>query len=201
MIRILLAALIICSSLSLSSQELSKKDEKAINKRITTYIEFTKEENYSALMDLIYPKIFEVASKEQMIEVFNSLEAMGLDMVFEEMKVTNLQPVSISKSANYVLCPYNMKIQVILVDEEMKNPEMADGMLEAFKMIYNAGTVTLDKEKYIFHIEGEKHLIAIQNSDYGKDWYFAEFDQSNPALLSMMFPEEVIKKTKELIKD
>ncbi|KOF03797.1 hypothetical protein OB69_04355 [Roseivirga seohaensis subsp. aquiponti] len=201
MIRILLAVLITFSCLSLSAQELSKKETKTINKRLDSYVKLIKKEDYNALMNLIYPKIFEVATKEQMIEVFNSLEAQGFDMIFEEMKITSLKPVSISTSASYVLCPYDMKMKVALVNKEMQNPEVANSMLEAFKMVYSTGTVSLDKENYTFQIAGKKHLMAIQNSDYGKDWYFAEFDQSNPMLLNMMFPEEVIKKTKELVKD
>ena len=201
MIRTLFAVLLICSTTALSAQTLTEAQKSQINKRLTTYIEHNKKENYEAIVDMAYPKVFEIATKEQMIEAFSGLEAQGFEMDFEEMKVTALKPVALSEAVNYVICPYDMKMTLTLVNEQMRNPETAKAMLGAFEMVYPGGKVTLDEENYKIRIEGSKHMMAIQDKKYGDDWYFSEFDESNAMLLSMMFPEDIITKTKEIIKD
>lgn len=201
MIKTLFAALLICSTAALTAQSLSEAQKSQINKRLSTYIELNKKQNYEAIVDMAYPKVFEIATKEQMIEVFSSLEAQGFDMDFEEMTVKILKPVALSDSVNYVLCPYDMKMTLTLVNEEMRTPEIAQSMVQAFEMVYQGGKVMLDEKNYKIQIEGSKYMMAIQDNKYGSDWYFSEFDQSNPMLLSMMFPEDIITKTKAIIKD
>lgn len=201
MIRILLAVLIIFGSTSLFAQELSKKEEKAINKRIATYIKLTKKEDYNSSMDLVFPKVFEIASKEQMVEAFTGLEAQGFDMIFEEMSVKQIQPILFTNSAKYVICPYDMSIKFLILDEDKQTSQIAENLLTRFKASYITGQVTLNIEEYSFKIEGKKYLMAIQDDQYGKDWYFLDFDQNNIETLTMLFPEEVVNKTKALIKD
>ena len=201
MIKTLFAVLLICSSTTLVAQALSDEQKSQINKRLNTYIEYSKKENYEAIVDMAYPKVFEIATKEQLIEAFSGLELQGFVMDFEAMKVTSLKPVALSNAVNYVLCPYDMKMTLTMVNEEMKTPEMVENMLNAFKTVYSDGTVTFDEKNYKIRVEGSKYMMAVQDNEFGSDWYFSEFDQSNEMLLSMMYPEDVIAKAKNIIKD
>ncbi len=195
MTRFILAigALFIC--FAGSAQELTPADKSELESRLGTFMDLTAKEDYNGLMDYIYPKLFDFASREQMIEVFSGLEALGIDMIIDKVTIDKIESLHQEGENRYVLGTYSLNARIVLVSDELKTTEAAEQMQAAFALQFAENAVSYDKDNYTININGGiKHLVAVNETKYKGLWYFVEYDQNNPDVLAILLPKEVIDK-------
>ena len=194
--RILITASLILLSLSINAQSISKKEENAIRSRLEAYFIELETENYETMMDYIYPKVFEFITKDQMVLAFTSLESMGIKFSFNDVKTNYVKPLSEEGNNKYVYISYTAGIDVRLLTAQMQSSDVIESLKASFKETYNTDKVDYDDNSKTLTLVGSKYIIGILNPDYTDDmnWYFIEFDDTNPQMAEMLLGQEIFKK-------
>jgi hypothetical protein len=168
--------------------------------RLVQFVALSKNEDYAKILDYSYPKLFDFVSKKEMLDVFKGIEAMGIDMIFEEMNLKESLLIQDTGDIKYVLCPYDAKISIVLISPEMKKEKNAKAMAQAFEQQHGKSNTSYDPSLFKISTQGPKQILAIQDNKYGSDWFFMEFDTSNPQLLDLLLPVNVVEKIMAKIK-
>ena len=185
-------------SVGLSAQSLTGQDKTDIQSRLDEYFEFTKANNYSQMMDYVYPKVFTLATKEQMVEVFNSLETMGIGLNVDEININKIEDLMDGGDKKYGVADYKIDIRLKLLTPVMQSAEVIESLKSSFKVSYNASDMSYDEEAKTLSFKGHKYVLAIKDPDYDADnWYFLEYDASNPMAAQMLLDGDVLAKFKE----
>jgi hypothetical protein len=187
-------------SFSVRGQSLSVTDKSAMASRLTEFVDLSKIEDYSRILDYSYPKLFDFVSKKDMLDVFNNIENMGIDMIFEEMNLKEPSLIEDTGEIKYVLCPYNAKISIVLISSEMRKNKNSKAMVQAFEQQFGKKNTSYDASLHKISTQGLKQILAIQDNKYGSEWFFMEFDTSNPQLLDLLLPVNVVEKIMAEIK-
>ncbi len=184
-------------SVSLSAQSLSEAEIANINKRLGEYFEYTKVNDYTNMMDYIYPKIYTLATKEQLVEVFNGLETMGLGLNVDEISATDPEPLIEEDDRKFAVIDYKVKIRLELLTATVRNDQVIESLKSSFKVGYNATNMSYDDETHILSFDGQKYALAVMDPEYdANEWYFLEYDASNPMAAQMMLSDKVLEKFK-----
>lgn len=194
----LIITLLLVSS-SVSAQKLSKTDKYEINERVGWFIKHTKELNYEGVLDLTYPKIFTIASREDMMELLGSAEEMGMKMMVDEMDIEKVQSLHKNGNDRYALVKYSTKMRVG-VTGELASEMAINALTESFGNTYGSKNVTFDSEKSQFSIQGLKYMVLINEEAYDSKWFIMEWNTEDPELVSMLLSPDVIKKATKRIK-
>lgn len=149
--------------------------------------------NYDAILDLTYPKLFEIVPREQLrqmiVQTFNGNEEM-------KVKLINVAPNfsfgEIKKIDNHSFCLINHNLSMEIILKVKLTPDEATAMLDLFKEAMETREVTFDKEKNAFKITKIATMIAIADESTKNQWKYFNRDKKN-ALLSTLFGEKVAK--------
>lgn len=161
-----------------------------IESKLNLYMDKMMDGDYEEMMDITYPKLFEIAPREAIVAVFKETFAG------EEMKITFANHKILKISDNlvmvenrlYTLVDYNLDM-VMALKGEME--EAAAFMLPEFENEYGKENVTYDKDKSIFSIKMKNQMIAIKENN---EWYFLENKKEQKALLKMILDSDVLRK-------
>ena len=137
----LLSLLVI--STALSAQKLSKTDEANIQERVGAFIKSTKNLDYEGVLDLTYPKIFTIASKENMLELLGSAEAMGMKMMVDAMDIKKIEGLHKNGKDMYALVKYDTRMR-IGVSGELASEMAISSLTSSFGDTYGSKNVSFD---------------------------------------------------------
>lgn len=193
---------LLLSFLVINAQGLSVQDRNDIRSSLREYMELTKAHNYSNMMEYLYPPLFELASKEQMLELFKSMETLGIRLHIDDYAINGLQYIESQESEEYAAIDYFVDIRVELTTEAMQEDSIVESFMSSFKTSYNTSIIDYDSSYKTISLSGHKYVIVIKDTDYdiGK-WYFLEYDEGNPQALEMLLSEEVITNFREAMKN
>ena len=185
-------------STAVSAQKLSKTDKEKIRERVGWFIKHTKELNYEGILDLTYPKIFTIASREDMMVMLSSAEEKGLKMMVDEMDNKKVKALHKVGKDQYALVKYNTKMRIV-VSGDLASEVAINSLTTSFGSTYGSKNVSFDVEKSQFSIHGIKYMVLIKEEAYESKWFIMELNTENPALLSSLLLPEVIKKASKRI--
>ena len=200
--RLLFITALTFLSLNFQAQTLSSEDDKNIRERLDKYLELTKDNKFMEMMDYVYPKLFTFVTKEQMAQVFTSMESMGIKLFFDGAQLLSLKPLVQINDKAYAYIHYSTDIRLELLTEEMQNAEVVESLKNSFKATYNTEEVSYDAETRMISLKGYKYIIAIYDPDYSDDriWYFLEFDENNIQMNELLLGQDVFNKLLDNIK-
>ena len=152
-------------------------------------MDFTISKNYSALMDLTYPKIFDIVPREQMMEILaNMMNGDGFTITLlptaPNFKFGDIREID---SAYYSVFEHDLAMKMAFT-APMEDPEMMVGI---FKTQLQTDDVTYDKSQNAFTIKKRAQVIAVADASTNGKWAFVNNDGGK--LMNMLFPENVIK--------
>lgn len=188
-------------SVNLNAQSLSEKDESDIRIRLDEYFELTKANNYTDMMDYLYPKIFTLATREQLIAVFDGLETMGIGLNVDEVTIKSVEPLYEGGDKRYALSEYGIDVRLELLTAQMQSDEVRESLKASFKALYNTDVVNYDAETKMLSFTGSKSVVCILDPEFdAESWFFLEYDASNPQLSQMLLGADAHEKLMEKIK-
>ena len=154
---------------------------------LTNYFNAFNNRNWDLMTAMIYPKLFEFTSKEEMLQVFVDIEEMGMNMSINLNEINKLSKIVSDGDLQFCRVFYRALIQIKLSGMMLEN--QSDLALN-FQDQYGAENVTYSDE--IFSINVENSMIAVSDLD-GKTWTYMEYneDQASLALLAAIIPEAV----------
>jgi hypothetical protein len=169
-----------------------KNSDPVFAKRLDDYMRLTRELKFEELMEYTHPRIFEMASKEQLVEVFRqSFDNEQMKIRFDSTAITGISEDFKSNGVLYKKIDYWMSITVTLADTaSTNNPGFITTMTTAFEQGFPGGTVEFDKNTKKFRISASSIMIAIKDNDTAP-WMFLGY-QKDKALLKQLYSQEVI---------
>jgi hypothetical protein len=164
-----------------------------LDKRLAVYMRLNKELKFEELMNYVHPSLFKIASKEQLIEVFqktfdNDLIKMSIDST----AIVSLSAPFQQGNATYKKITYFMTISVVFKDSlVLKQDGLVTNFIEGLKKGFPGGQVAFHADRKVFTIQATKDMLALRDSSTAP-WTFLGIENNNPQLVQMLFPEAVI---------
>ena len=175
--------LLICLLL-LSATSTFAQDAVTIKHDFETMVAYTRQKQMGKIVDMTYPQLFKIMTKEQMkASADGLLTGMGATMIFEE-KPLMLKLSPVKKLANASICMGRYNQSIIM---QFKDPSMID-MLTKVKMKDNK-IEKLDKNR--IRMSGVQYLLAIKDAYTNNSWKYLSYDDENAAIDAKVLSKEI----------
>lgn len=146
---------------------------------------------YDKVMDLMNPNLFEIATREEMIKVYEGLGSMGMDMVLGTPVITKISEIFNLDGYDYIKVNYTSDLTMIISGELLAG---IDAMIESINSEMSSSSASIEflESTNTFYIkELQQSMIGMVRAN-GNDWKYVEF--KNMDLLKEILPLEVIEK-------
>lgn len=180
-----------CNSSSDTTKESQEKThEQIIEDDIVVFMEdYMSEGNWEGVIDMMYPKLFTISPKEQIVAQMKQMEEMGIKITGENTEVVDISEVMNYQGEQFCEVGYVSDLTIKISGEAL---QMISLLEPQFKEVYGANNVTFDKENNQFLVEAHKSMIAVAPENTN-DWSYFEFNTNEPKILELLLPEEVRK--------
>lgn len=172
--------------------EVSSDLKERFNKDANSFFKLFNKENWMGMTDMMYPKLFTIATKEQMITALAQIGESGMKMTINEVNIYKVSNPIEEEGEVFRKLSYNAKMEIKISGEMLESYSMLE---ESFKGVFGENNVKYDKEISTFKINSDKALIAIAKKK-SSDWKYLEFNESQPAMLQALFPDSVYQSFK-----
>lgn len=163
-----------------------------ITEKLDQFFEATQNKEWNQVLDLTYPKLFDLVPREQMLGIFENMEADGMTFEMSDMKIKKIYGEEDYEGETFSAVDYAMQLKIILKGESF-NEQALDFMKTSFETTYGADKVTVDRPNKTFVIKADKTLFAI--ADTGTDnWHFIEKNAEQMMILEQIIDSEVLGK-------
>lgn len=148
--------------------------------------------DFETILNYTHPKVFEMASRDQMIEI------MGQTFENEVLKVRFVHPNPIftysviQTLAGKTFCRVNYVNTMRMTFEEKLTQKRAEEMVETFKNSGDYSMVLFEKDRNSFFIEVNAILIAISDESTKGTWKFINYSKTQTANSEMIVGKEVM---------
>lgn len=174
---------------------LSAQDNQAITGRLGEYFEATKAKDWQKVVDMVYPKLFTLVDKSEMVQMFQDMEGNGMEFQMGEFEIRAISEVASHQGERFALVDYVAVMNIRFTSQADRDPEVQALLQVNFEQHYGAENVRYQPEDNSFEIRAEKAMFAI--SDEGSQaWAFIESDSANEALIGAIIPDEIKEKFK-----
>ncbi len=179
-----------CAIISVNAQQISTKDDKAIEARTNGFLELIKARSYTDVVDYIYPPLFEHTSKKSMFQMFDLLEQAGIELEFNDLKILNKKLLPSEGDVKYVFIEYKMDMTLPLDTDDLKG--IAALLVPTIQSSFGKENVDYNRAESYINVKGEKFLLAIDDPKFG-DWMFIIYDDSFKNAIEKTIPAKVNK--------
>lgn len=170
----------------------SESRKKAISERLETFFQATQSKQWPQVLDLTYPKLFTLVPRDQMLEMFQNMEAEGMTFDMKNMKITKIYGAEDFAGETFTAVDYSMQLKVVLSGDSFGD-EALDFMKTSFETTYGDGQVSFDRAGKTFVINANKTLFAI--ADTGTDgWHFIEKNPEQLVILEQIIDQTILNK-------
>lgn len=169
------------------------QSEETLQKEAKLMYQASYNMNFETVLDLTYPKIFDLASREQLGQILrNSFqnEQFKIRLVFPEVtfKYGKIKEVEGKKA---VLITYVSAMRMTFTQKFYSNE--AQEMLMGLKQSLPEKKVSYEPNTNSFFIEGTDAMIAISDNHTNKAWKFITYDKVQRPMLVEMLGENLLK--------
>lgn len=155
---------------------------------LSNYLDAFNNGDWDAVLDMIYPKLFDIISKEQMRLVFLQMEEMEMEMQTDFNKVERISEVINYESLKFCRVYYNGGLSIKIRGLMLENKEL---LKQSFIDTYGRENVEYDDEDNKFEIEARKSMIAISKID-SNQWSYIEYNEQQDEVLKLLIPDKVL---------
>lgn len=167
----------------------------SLEKRLSEYIQLTEDMDLEKLMDYIYPRLFTIAPKEEMLKAMK--EGFDNDEVkvsLDSLKIEKIYPVFEVGKGSYAKVTYSMVMVMELMDKE-KLAEQMELIRAGIAAKYGNENLNIDGQSGAFRIRQTNNLVAIKDN-YAKEWSFISLKEDDPTM-NQLLNKDVMGKLNE----
>jgi len=162
--------------------------------RIESMLKATGKMDLEKILDYTYPKVFTLATREQMSEVMKSgFDTDEFSTSFDSITIHTVFPVFSMQNGQYAKIRHTM-----LMHMKFKEPiDSARGeyLVQLMELKYGKGKITFDRNTNTLNISALPDLVAIKD-EFSKEWTFVNYDETDK-LAELLFSKELIEKLRE----
>jgi len=187
--------LTLCLTLFMTLSVVAQSHKEVIIKEAQTYYDYMTNQNFDGVLDYMYPKVFEMASRDQMKagmeQMFSSPE---MKIEFLNNDVTSVSDKKEVEGVTYAAVYYNSKMKMTFLSE-LDKPEgdkktFIDFMKATMDTQFGVENVTSDVETMSLVINMDANMFAIKDPKYD-GWKFIGNDDAMQVLVNSIIPESV----------
>jgi hypothetical protein len=165
----------------------------AIKERLVAFMELTNSKDYDAAFDYMYPRMFDLVPKHELVDMMKTMDQNGLSLTVMNPSITSYSEPLIEGNEKFIRIEYVADLKVDIVTGSMfDSPAACDAMKGQFESIYGKENVKWNKEAKRYDVVAKKAMVAIQPD--GGEWYLIEIRPDQMDLMKALFSETVIKK-------
>lgn len=177
-------------------QAFCQNEHSAVESRLEKYFQATESKDWKAVIDMINPRVFSFAPKEQMVQLYSQMESdAGMTMNFTEMEILKIRKGVKWQDTTYVPIDYKLTLIIHLNPSRYQDTDMLKSISAGFEVVYAGQDISFDKERMSFTIRAKSTLIASSQLDSGQ-WYFGEYKPTDP-ITKLIFPAEILKRLEQ----
>lgn len=165
-------------------------EEDAIQKRLQAYYEANENKDWETVVDMLYPPLVEMASREALIQMFNDLEGNGMVFNMEGFETKSISSTFEHEGQHYAKVAYLSDLSLQFTSEAFAEQNMIDMLQGNFEREYGAENVEHEPQSNTFTIHVDKIMLAIEGEAEKDQWTFMELDEKNP-LAGTLIPAPV----------
>jgi len=180
-------------SASFLAQAAAQNTRESIQARVDNYFEATEKKDWDAVVDMLYPKLFEVVTKEEMTGVFQGIESEGMKIGMKNFAVNTISDVITHEGEKFASVSYDMEMNIQFTSVEYRETSVQEMIKSSFEGLYGAENVNYHPEDFSFDIKAARTMFAVAKEDT-MDWFFIENDPSQKELTAMLIPAEVVER-------
>ena len=184
---------IIVKTSTTSFNKLNEEDLiKQFNSDLIRLNEASNNKDWDSVFDLTYYKLFEMASKEQMVETMESVFKMFKDFQIRLTKITDIYPIVNYEGDQFTRFFYDNELIITFHNtDDLDNylPGFTEGYGDNVKVFRNTNSIRIQ-------MESSQFAVLQENSS---DWKYLEFKQGQEEMLIQydIIPVTVIEKLTE----
>ena len=155
---------------------------------MSNYFKAFNQEDWEGVIDMVYPKLFDLISKDQMIQLFIQIKEMGMDMKLELKQVDKISEIINYENSRFCRVYYNGMLTIGISGAMLENK---DQLKESFIAAYGLENVKYDSINEQFDVNAKKSMMAIASID-SNNWTYMEYNEQQEEMLYQLIPKEVL---------
>jgi len=164
----------------------------SLTRRLKEYTRLSKELNFVELMEYMHPSLFDLAPKEQLIELFkNVYDNESMKITIEKLENRSISDPFTLKGVKYCKIDYSMVMNMKFKDDKLSDSTAINTMVSKLQEGLPGKEVSYDANGKQFVVKGSDILFAIKDNPQSP-WLFLGYDGNNE-LVKKLFPEELIE--------
>jgi hypothetical protein len=156
---------------------------------ITFFLKAFNDGDLDLFCNMVYPKLFELQSKEQMIKLIKRVQNNGLNIKTEFKNIGEISKLISSEKEMFCRVQYYINMTVKLSGRMLAGKEK---LKQDFQDYYGLKNVKYDNESSTFLIIAKKSMFAVSKKDSSL-WKYLEFDENNKTTLYKLIPTNVLE--------
>lgn len=169
-----------------------KNTDTAFTRRLNDYMRFTRELKFDNIIDYTHPKLFTIATKDQLKEFLqSSFENEQMKIEFDSTAIKKVSENFKVENVSYKRVDYWMAVTVTFKNTAaLSDSNFISSMTAALQQGFPEGRIVYNPFRKKFEIQANGLMIAIKDND-SSPWMFLGY-QKNDALIKKLYPDQVI---------
>ncbi len=167
--------------------------EAAIRQRLDEYFRATEAKDWNKVVDMVYPKLFNLVEKEDMVQLFADMEGNGMVFQMKDFVVHDISKPVTHEGERFALVGYSAGMNIRFTSAAYRDSSMVESLRTTFSATYGDENVRYNKEDNSFDIQADKSMFAIA-PEGSAEWAFMENNPGQAGLLGALIPETVKEK-------
>lgn len=183
--------------LSLMALMATGQTDLRLKERLDSSLEFTRKKDFNSILDLTYPKLFDIVERSQMMSLLrNTFENDQFTIDVDSVQILTISPVISFEKGQYVKVRHTMRMIFHFRDtsgnEARETQKLTVGVMG---MQYGEENVRYDEATYTMYVFTRPEMIAIKN-EISPEWTFLNYKKDD-MLTDFLLGKELHKKLQE----
>lgn len=165
--------------------------QKSVNERLNQFFNASQQQDYMAMTEMLYYKLYHETSREQMLAAFEQLK-QDMEYTMQGMEVKYMGQMIQYQDTQYVPVSYQYTMAMRFADSVYHDPQLEAQLLQTFRQQYDE--VALDTN-HTFTMPIQAHLVAIAPKPFNA-WTFLEIKDRQKGQWLQVLPAPVIDQLK-----
>ena len=171
-------------ALTASSQ--TAADSATLVQRLDEFMKANAVLDISKVMDYTYPKLFELAPKESIVEAMkNTFDNEEINIRMDSLEVIRIHPLFAFNNGFYSRIDYSMVMRMQFKKQADMDPEQLGSTLAAFRSQFGEKNVWYSETDKRFNIYQRTSMAALRDEPKEK-WTFVNIKKDDPMMMQLL---------------
>ncbi|MBB6609866.1 hypothetical protein H7F15_02345 [Pontibacter sp. Tf4] len=192
------AKLLLVLLLFVSSFAFAQDNKKAVEARLTEYLNYMISKDFNKAMDYAPDELFEIVPRSQMVMAMEKVFSdPSMEFNITEPKILHAGDTEKIDDKHYMLLKYSNVLKMKFNNADVKTETEDEQkfrinlMKLSFEKMFGEGNVKYDEKTEFYDIYAEKDVYAV-SKDGKTDWRFVVVDKDQKVMLGKLLPKQLI---------